>query len=147
MKILFLYPKWTGDYGFFSHFAKRAGVYPPLNLAYLAAIAEHLGHEAKIIDAEAENLTCEEVVNQLKKFNPNLVAMTSTTPFFHFVEEMAKEIKKILPSIPILLGGPHITVLKKETFKDCFDYGFIGEADNSFELFLKKYNNNISDIP
>ena len=49
MKILFVYPSWTGDYGIIAHFARRAGIYPPLNLALLAAICEREGHEAEII--------------------------------------------------------------------------------------------------
>ena len=53
---MFLYPKWTGEYGLFSVFAKKAGVYPP-NLAYLAAIAEESGHEVKIIDGQVENMS------------------------------------------------------------------------------------------
>jgi len=53
MKILFVYPSWTGDYGIIAHFARRAGIYPPLNLALLAAICEREGHEAAIIDGEA----------------------------------------------------------------------------------------------
>lgn len=140
MRILFLYPKWTGDYGLFSHFAKKAGVYPPLNLAYLAAIAEDLGHQVRIIDAEVESMPCSEMVNSAVDFKPDLIGMTATTPFFHFVEEAAHRLKKSLPEVPILLGGPHITVLKEEAFKDCFDYGFIGEADASFAQFLKSYS-------
>ncbi len=38
MKILLLFPKWTGEYGILAHFAKRASTWPPLNLAYLAAV-------------------------------------------------------------------------------------------------------------
>jgi radical SAM superfamily enzyme YgiQ (UPF0313 family) len=148
MKILFLYPKWTSDYGLFAYFAKRAGVWPPLNLAYLAAIAENLGHEVRIIDAEAENLTRDEMVDKILNFQPNLVGMTATTPFFHFVEEAANLIKEKLPEVSVLLGGAHITVLKEKAFKDCFDYGFIGEADEAFPAFLKKYDSreDIRDI-
>lgn len=149
MKIMFLYPKWTSDYGLFSHFAKRAGVWPPVNLAYLAAIAEKLGHEVRIIDAEAENLPCAKMINEVVNFKPDLVGMTATTPFFHFVEVAASLIKEKLPGVSVLLGGAHITVLKEKAFKSCFDYGFIGEADKSFSNFLKKYERkeDVSGVP
>jgi radical SAM superfamily enzyme YgiQ (UPF0313 family) len=118
-------------------------------LAYLAASAENLGHEVMIIDAEAENMQCIEMVNKVVNFNPDLIGMTSTTPFFHFVEAAAKLIKESLPDTPILLGGPHITVLKEKAFKKCFDYGFIGEADKSFPAFLKNYiqGQDLSAVP
>ena len=56
MKVLILYPLWTGDYeGISGYFAKKSGgTYIPYNLALLAAITEKSGHEAKIIDGELE---------------------------------------------------------------------------------------------
>ena len=56
MKVLFVYLSWTGEYGIISHFARRAGVYPPLNLALLAAIAEQHGHEAGCIIGDTHGL-------------------------------------------------------------------------------------------
>ncbi|MBT4135726.1 radical SAM protein [archaeon] len=138
MKIALLYPLWTEEYGKISHFAKKAGKWPPLNLAYLAAIAEKQGHEVIIIDGEAEGLSIEEIVKQTKEFNPDIIGCTGTTPFYHIVVEMANALKKEL-NVPIVIGGPHITVLKGEVFEDCFDYAFIGEGDNSWPEFLEKY--------
>jgi len=149
MKIIFLYPKWTSDYGSISHFAKKTAIYPPLNLAYLAAIAEKQGYQAKIIDGEVENISCNQMIEETIKFNPDLIGMTACTPFFHFVEEIAINLKKKIPEVPIILGGPHITVLREEAFKDFFNYGFIGEADISFSKFLESYRKkqDISEIP
>jgi len=48
MKILLLFPKWTGEYGILAHFAKRASTWPPLNLAYLAAVGGNRGQEARL---------------------------------------------------------------------------------------------------
>lgn len=140
MKIVFLYPKWTSAYGIISCFAKRAGIYPPLGLAYLAAICEKLGHEVRIIDGEVEGLTCDKIVEEVVRFNPDMVGMTATTPFFNVVEETANSIKRVLPNVPVILGGPHITVLKEKALKSCFDYGFVSEGDKSFPEFLEKYH-------
>ncbi len=54
MKVMLLYPTWTTGYGITTHFAKRVSIWPPLNLAYLAAVAEKNGHEVKIIDGQGE---------------------------------------------------------------------------------------------
>lgn len=139
MKISLLYPLWTEEYGEISHFAKKMGVYPPLNLAYLAAISEKEGHEVNIIDGEADDLSIEQIVNQTKKFSPDLIGITGTTPFYHISVNLAKELKKQIPEVPIAIGGPHITVLKEEAFENCFDYAFIGEAEKSWEKFLDIY--------
>jgi len=139
MKISLLYPLWTEDYGEISHFAKKAGKWPPLNLAYLGAIAEKEGHEVNIIDGEAEGLSIEQIVNQTKDFSPDLIGITGTTPFYHICVNLAKELKKQLHEVPVAIGGPHVTVLKEDVFENCFDYAFIGEAEKSWEAFLDIY--------
>ena len=138
MKIMLLFPRWTGEYGIFACFAKKAGVYPP-NLAYLAAIAENLGHEVRIIDGQVEDISLDEMVERTLMFTPDLIGVTAATPFFHIVGELAEKLKQTIRNIPIMVGGPHITVLKEEAFDSVFDYAFIGEADESFPSFLERY--------
>jgi anaerobic magnesium-protoporphyrin IX monomethyl ester cyclase len=138
MKITLIFPLWTEEYGTISHFAKKVGKLPPLNLCILASYAENKGHEVMIIDGEAEGLSIEETVKRTKEFNPDLIGITATTPFYHISVELAHALKKEL-KVPIAIGGPHITVLKDKVFFDCFDYAFIGESDRSWQEFLDKF--------
>jgi len=148
MRIALLFPSWTGEYGIFSHFAKKASVWPPLNLAYLAAIAEKDGHEVRIIDAEAENLSLKKTLEEVAVFAPDIIGITATTPFYHLAVELARELKAADKSIPIIIGGHHITVLKEIGFADPFDYAFIGEAEVSWPKFIKylEEKKDISDV-
>lgn len=139
MKIILLYPNWTGEYGIFGCFAKKAGVWPPLNLAYLAAIAENLGHQVRIIDGEVENMSLEEMIKETQDFRPDLIGITATTPFYHLATNLAQGLKQRIREIPITIGGPHITILKEEAFNSFFDYAFIGESEQSFPLFLQRF--------
>ena len=141
MKILLLFPKWTGDYGMIGYFAKRASIWPPLNLAYLAGIAEEQGHEVKIIDGEAENISISETVEQAALFEPDIIGLTATTPFFHVTAKLAEELKRRFKRTPIVLGGSHVTILKEKAFEPSFDYAFIGESDQSWPSFLDHYEN------
>lgn len=147
MKIMLLYPKWTGEYGLFSCFAKKVGVYPP-NLAYLAAIAENLGHEVRIIDGQVEDVSLDGMVERTLMFNPDIIGLTATTPFFHIVRDLAKRLKQRMSHVPIMIGGAHISILREEAFDPTFDYAFIGEADESFPLFLERREkgNDISEV-
>ncbi|MEM3393781.1 MAG: cobalamin B12-binding domain-containing protein, partial [Candidatus Methanomethylicia archaeon] len=61
---------------------KSQGVYPPLGLAYIASVLEKRGHDVSILDAQALNLTKSEVKKNIKKFNPDVVGITSMTPNF-----------------------------------------------------------------
>lgn len=134
-----LYPKWTQEYGTFGSFAKKASVWPPLNLAYLASIAENLGHNVKIIDGEAEDINLEKMVELTAVFNPDIIGITATTPFYHIAVNLANKLRNEISDVPIIIGGPHITVLKENAFFPCFDYAFIGESDESWSSFLKQY--------
>ena len=119
----------------FAHFAKKSAVIPPLNLTYIAAVAEK-EHEVKIVDCEAEDISAEKLLEIIGEYQPHLIGTTSTTPTFHYTVEYAKKIKENF-NTPIAIGGSHITVLKERVFEDCFDYGFLGEAEESWRLFLE----------
>lgn len=139
MNIALLYPRWTPEYGMFGAFAKAASVWPPLILAYLAALAEREGHKVIIIDAEAENLSIPRVLDRLIKFEPDLIGVTATTGFFHTATNLAAAIKndEYLRQVPLVLGGHHVTALKERAFDRNFDYAFIGEAEISWVEFLR----------
>ena len=138
MKIALLYPRWSSSQDkSITVFSKKAGVYPPLGLAILASYAERLGHTVIIIDGEIENLSTDELVKRTLKLEPDMVGLTASTPFFHVVVEVAEKLKQQETRyMPILIGGPHITIMKEEAFYSCFDFGFIGEAELSFQEFL-----------
>lgn len=138
MNIVLLFPRWTSEYGIFGHFAKAASVWPPLILAYLAALAEKEGHTVQIIDAEAENLPIPKVIERLQNSKVDLIGITATTPFFHTATKMGEALKITFPTIPLVIGGHHINYLKAQAFNPCFDYAFIGEAEVSWVEFLKK---------
>ena len=121
------------------HFAKKASVWPPINLAYLAAIAENRGYEVKIIAGEAEDIPINGMISRTAMFKTDIIGLTATTPFFHVVVELAKSLKQKFSEIPIVIGGAHITILKEKAFNPCFDYAFIREADKSWPLFLDEY--------
>lgn len=138
---MLLFPGWTGEYGSIGHFARRAAIWPPLNLAYMAALAEKEGHEVKIIDAEAEKISFKDTVAQAIAYDPDIIGTTATTPFFHIVKNLSEELKLRMPHKPIVIGGHHITVLKEKAFYPCFDYAFIGESEVSWVGFLRSLSN------
>ena len=105
MKILFLYPSWTGEYKLFSHFAKKAGVWPPSNFTLLAAISEQHGHKVTIIDAEAESISVKKLIEKALSNGPDIIGLGGRSPFFHLTRELAMGIKKKNEKIPKRLAG------------------------------------------
>ena len=151
MKVLFLYPLWTGEYkGIAGYFAKKSGgTYIPYNLALLAAIAENEGHEAKIIDAELEKINIKDTIPLVKKYNPDLIALTGMTPFFNVVEEAALLLKDNNIRAKICVGGPHVSIMQEKVLINAFDYAFVGEGEEPWKKFLNVLDANgvLSDVP
>ena len=140
MRILVVYPRWTGSYGLISgYFARKSGgVIPPLNLALIAAIAREGGHDVSVIDAEILRIDEDDLVRMVAEEKPDLVALTGTSPFFHTTKSFAVAMKAVDPSIKILVGGQHITIDGEKAFYDCFDYGYNGECENQLLKLFKK---------
>ena len=151
MKILFLYPLWTGEYkGISGYFAKKSGgTYIPYNLAILAAIAENEGHEAKIIDSELEKISIKDSIPLIKEFNPDIIAMTGMTPFFNVIEEAALELKANNIQAKVCVGGPHVSIMEEKVLSSAFDYAFMGEGEEPWKKFLNvlDVNGPLSEVP
>lgn len=107
------------------------GIYPPLGLAYIAAVLEKGGHKAKILDAEALNLDTEESKKEIFRQKADIVGITcmsSTLPGALEAARFAKE-----SGAKVILGGPQLAVYPKETLSyDYIDYGCIGEGEYTF---------------
>jgi len=146
MKVLFLYPLWTGEYkGISGYFARKSGgTYIPYNLALLAAITEQTGHEAKIIDGELEKISLAEIVKRTKLYNPDIIVLTGMTPFYNIAVECAALLKSNNIKSDICVGGPHLTIMAEKAFNKEFDFAFVGDGEESWIKFLEAKENKTS---
>ncbi len=136
MKILFVSPNWTDDFGIFSSLAKKRNSQPPLGILYLASIAEKRGHQVHVIDADVEGYSMQGLIDDITKKSFEMVGITATSPIFHKAVDLAKGLKAAGYKNPILIGGEHVNIFKNKAFFDCFDFGFFGESDHTFNEFL-----------
>lgn len=146
MKILLINPPWQFLYGKFKPAAKVGVNMPPLGLIYISGYARENGYkEIKIIDTEVSGYSIEMV----KEYNPDVIGISSVSPNFQAACNIADEIKKHL-SVPVILGGVHVTVAPKESMEKClsFDYAVIGEGEITFKELLDAIKNNtpVNDI-
>jgi radical SAM superfamily enzyme YgiQ (UPF0313 family) len=86
--------------------------YPPLGLEYIGASLEKNGNNVDIIDLDAENISRENLKNHL--IHSDVVGISAYINNYEIATDIAKEIKKIDPDIPLIIGGPHCTLLKKD---------------------------------
>jgi anaerobic magnesium-protoporphyrin IX monomethyl ester cyclase len=118
-----------------------ASVQQPLGLGYLAAALEKNGHEVNVIDAGVLNYGYEQIAAEIKRLAPDIVGITCVTPSYEKALDLTTRLKKELDS-PILVGGPHVTALPKETMRnDCFDIAVLGEGDVTMVQLVETIEN------
>ena len=113
--------------------AQRSGC-PPIGLVYLASyIHKHTQHKVEIIDVNYTNIFEKDIDIAC---NYDVVGINAMTVNYGKAVSLAKKLKKLRRSMPIVIGGVHISTCP-ETITDDFDSMIIGEGEQSFIDFLK----------
>lgn len=123
MRVALIAPKWH----------EKITDYPPLGLAYLGAILERGGHEARIFDFGLRpHRPQQDDVADVVAYAPDLIGFTVMTGGYHSVTEAIGLFKQALPSVPIVLGGPHPTVFPEAVASDPgVDFVVYGEGEET----------------
>jgi len=137
----------------------RPGDYPeglivPLALIYLTSyLREKIpGVECIVIDAPLDDLDDREVARRVNDFNPDLVGLTGLTYHTPYVKSVAREIKKLLPEVPIVAGGAGVSSDPADVLQEkAIDFGVLGEGEDVFFALIKileagKDHNELSSV-
>lgn len=129
------YERISKGYEYVKHITNAA---PTLGLLHLAAEVREVGYEPTIIESDIFDLTIEEVVEKIAETAPAFVGITLFTVGVWCAAEMARKIKQRLPGIVVIVGGPHISSMGKETMERFpeFDYSVIGEGEEALVILL-----------
>ena len=129
MRISLISPKWD----------KMVLTYPPLGLAYLAATLENSGHQVRIhVFSLSPQSSVEDNVREVREFCPDIVGITAMTNAYHGAIELADQIKASI-GCPIVLGGPHPTVLPERTAAEpSVDYVVCGEGEATLAELVER---------
>jgi anaerobic magnesium-protoporphyrin IX monomethyl ester cyclase len=107
------------------------GLSEPLGLAYIAGYLESRQISVRIIDAAAEELSINEVAQNIAASGDDIVGVTLLTTTFSAVAQLIQGIRKINHNCLIVVGGPHATALPERTLKEIpeADIVCIGEGE------------------
>lgn len=84
---------------------------PSLGLAYLAAVSEQAGHEVRVYDGDVEDVPLDQVLHE---FRADVAGISANTTQITAAWRDAALVKG-LGDTPVILGGPHPTVLPEES--------------------------------
>ena len=156
MKILLIDPPWYSLQG-----TSNSPV--PLGLGYLGTCLIKAGHKCLIFSGEIGiakgiipqktvinenlldisknkywNIFLEKLILIINKYSPELIGISVPTAKYRIANSIAREIKKRFPDIFIAVGGPHPTILPKETLmnKD-IDFVIRGEGEITIVELVK----------
>lgn len=132
MKILFLIP----PNSLIERYGKLAGAgssSPALGILLLAALARRHGHTVTVIDTAALEIGMEQVLEQVSRFEPDVVGFSSTTLGICSAASLAEHIKERLPNTIVMVGGPHVSAAPAETMRrfPSFDLAVVGEGEDT----------------
>lgn len=104
---------------------------PPLGLAWLAAVLEEDGHRVEILDCPARQMDYPALERALGDTRPDLVGITGTTWTRYEQFRAARLSKRVLPDVPLVLGGPHVTFASRNTLEKIAEVDFVvrGEGE------------------
>lgn len=116
----------------------------PLGLGYLAAYLEINQFEVDVIDYQAEKISDKELKDKLLSRESNIVGITTSTLTYNPARNIVKKVKKEMPNCITIFGGPHVTVLDKETLKETPEVDIIvrGEGERTLLEIAKTISNN-----
>lgn len=104
------------------------GLFPPLSLAWTAAVAEQAGHEVVLIDARTLRLSKEETLERLKYFQPDILGFMMTTYMYGETLDWARYLKQHL-NVPVMVGGYNLRVYPRASVvPEEIDFGCVMHA-------------------
>lgn len=123
---------------------EQASSYPPIGLAYIAAVLKQNGIDVNIIDAKSLRLSYNEVSEIIAKESPDLVGVSVFTTQLRSALTLCQEVKKASPATKIVLGGPHINPLHEEVIKEEFvDFCVRGEGESTMLELVDAISNGV----
>ena len=114
MRILLINPPYNIN-NYYCKLSELAFIFPPVGLTYLAGYLRQHDHQISIYDFQVDDRVFETF---LKDFKPDLVGITCQTALFYNTLDLAKKIKDVFPSVPIVVGGAHASYRPKDFFEN-----------------------------
>jgi radical SAM superfamily enzyme YgiQ (UPF0313 family) len=138
MKVVLALPPYnlTGSFG--GKGIRRRGFLPPLGVGYIAAYTKSKGHSVAFIDSPAMDLDVTTAKNTILENKPDVIGISCLTKLAPAAYALANALKTEAPSVPIIMGGAHVTSFWENILDQCpaIDVLIPGEGELAFGEIL-----------
>jgi radical SAM superfamily enzyme YgiQ (UPF0313 family) len=121
-------------------------IHSSLSVRYLKRVSENIDQIKVDMKEFTINMHIEDIVNEIYRGKYNLVAFSTYIWNYRETKEICRNLKKIIPGIKILLGGPEVSYKPEVEMKKLKDIDYIisGEGEETFKEFLIELANDES---
>jgi len=125
---------------------------PPLGILSLASfLRSRFDLDIRVVNQRAERCSSEEVAKRAIEFGADIVGLGCLTPSGHEMPHLTQWVREGLPSVLIVLGGPHVTASGAASMEATFaDAAVPGEGELSLEAIVRAWfegDGDLSGIP
>jgi len=100
---------------------------PPLSLMYISSYLKSKNLKVKLIDNcidrkritnfSLNDIWIKKIINEIKAYSPDIIGITLFSNELKDIAALSKLLKKEIPYVNIVLGGPHPTTMPQETLE------------------------------
>jgi len=101
--------------GYFAERWSRGSTMPPLGILSIGAVLEKEGVEVEIVPADVLGLNRRGIAQAIRRFEPDIVGVTSTTENRFQSFDLIRLAKKTRPKALTVLGGPHASMAAEDS--------------------------------
>lgn len=104
----------------------------PLGLAYIGAALMHEGHRVSAMDLNVSGLNVDRIRGVIEYEKPDVVGISAMTETYDNGLAVARAVKEVDPSIAVVMGGAHPTILPQEVLaEDAVDFVVVGDGERT----------------
>lgn len=123
MQVLLINPPFKNELGKFSReqrspaITKSGTFYYPMWLAYTTGWLEKNDVDCFLIDATTPKYSYEQIIDMVKKDQPKMIVVDTSTPSIYNDVRFGVDMKKLAPDTFVVLVGPHVSSMPKESLE------------------------------
>lgn len=121
-------------------------IYYPISLATAISYAQNQKYKCVLIDSVTEDHSRKQTVELIKKLNPRVVAIDTSTPSIYNDISIAEEIQRVLPNSKVVLVGRHVTYAPTESLKFCNNVKIVARREPYPQLIELLEGKSLSEI-